>query len=366
MNVLSCFDGMSCGQIALERARFKVENYFASEIDKYAIQVTQKNYPNTIQLGSIEDWREWELPEIDLIMGGSPCQGFSVAGRGLNFDDPRSKLFFTFVDIVRHYRPKYFLLENVRMKKEWRDVITEYMGMEPILIDSALVSAQSRKRLYWTNIMGVEQPEDRHIYLKDIIEPEPVDEIYYVRKGHAGHPKELDQKAGCLTGGAHSGGAHSGGNHSDMTLIAGGAIRGRYKEDGSTEQQVEIRSDGKSNSLTTVQKDNVVEVPDCIGIISDEIRPKGNYLPRERVFSLNGKSRVVSTVFSQYPYYKDTERKLRRLTPLECERLQTVPEGYTDGVSNSQRYKCLGNGWTVEVIVGILKNVEDTHELVSR
>ena len=171
MNVLSLFDGISCGQLALERTGLVVDKYFASEIDKYAIQITQKHFPDTIQLGDVTKWKEWNLPKIDLLIGGSPCQGFSHAGAGLNFDDPRSKLFFDFVDILHHYKPQWFLLENVKMKKEWADIITGYLGVEPIEINSALVSAQNRKRLYWTNIQNVKQPEDKGILLKDILHP---------------------------------------------------------------------------------------------------------------------------------------------------------------------------------------------------
>ena len=172
INVLSCFDGISCGQLALQRAGIEVENYFASEIDKYAIKITQKNFPNTIQLGDIQDWKSWSLPRIDLIIGGSPCQGFSSAGLGLNFEDPRSKLFFNFCDVLAVYAGKNpnlkYLLENVKMKRVWRDIITDRMKVEPVLINSALVSAQNRERLYWAN-WEFGQPEDRFIYLKDII-----------------------------------------------------------------------------------------------------------------------------------------------------------------------------------------------------
>ena len=150
MNVLSLFDGMSCGRIALERAGIKVDKYYASEIDKYAITITKKNFPNTIHIGDVTKIKAEDLEPIDLLMGGSPCQGFSFAGRQLNFDDPRSALFFEFVRLLKECKPKYFLLENVRMKKEYQDVITEHLGVEPIMINSALVSAQNRKRLYWT------------------------------------------------------------------------------------------------------------------------------------------------------------------------------------------------------------------------
>lgn len=170
MNVLSLFDGMSCGRIALERIGIKVDNYYSSEIEPNAIKVTQRNYPDTVQLGDVTKWREWELPKIDLLIGGSPCQGFSFAGKQLNFDDPRSKLFFEYVDVLESVKPKYFLLENVRMKQEYQDIISEYLGVKPIKINSSLVSAQNRIRYYWTNIPGVEQPEDEGILLKDVIE----------------------------------------------------------------------------------------------------------------------------------------------------------------------------------------------------
>lgn len=193
INVLSLFDGISCGQVALERAGIPVNKYYASEIDKYAIQITQKNYPNTIQIGDVtklvirknlmeikclyyiknEQETAIELKDIDLILAGSPCQGFSFAGKQLNFEDSRSKLFFDFVRILKEIKSEnpnvFFILENVKMKKAYQDVITRELGVEPIEINSALVSAQNRKRLYWINIPNVIQPEDKHIYLKDII-----------------------------------------------------------------------------------------------------------------------------------------------------------------------------------------------------
>lgn len=170
INVLSCFDGMSCGRIALERAGIKVDNYYSSEIDKYAIQVAIKNYPDTKHIGSVVDVKASDLPKIDLLIGGSPCQGFSFAGKQLNFEDERSKLFFEFVRLLEECKPKYFLLENVKMKKEYQDVITRYLGVEPILINSSLVSAQNRERLYWTNINNIEQLQDKEIILCDILE----------------------------------------------------------------------------------------------------------------------------------------------------------------------------------------------------
>jgi len=146
-NVLSCFDGMSCGQIALNKIGIKYDNYFASEIDKHAIQVTQKNYPNTIQVGDITKVTSENLPKIDLLFGGSPCQGFSFAGKQLNFNDPRSKLFFEFVRLLKETKPKYFLLENVMMKQEHQDVITEHLGVKPIFINSKSYSPQEQINL---------------------------------------------------------------------------------------------------------------------------------------------------------------------------------------------------------------------------
>ncbi len=483
MNVLSLFDGMSCGRIALERLGIPVDKYYASEIDKYAIQVSEANYPDIIRLGDVCDVKAEDLEPIDLIIAGSPCQGFSFAGKQLAFDDPRSALFFEFVRLLKECKPKYFLLENVRMKKEFLDVITEQVSscyesqdvapqfvdlvgnvrFEPIFINSALVSAQNRQRFYWTNIPGIEQPEQRGIVLRDILETTPADPtlmsdsfvarngdrncmideskekahnlsaMEYVKNGRQGnylacdedgapkhkpvkqternrrHLKQLDEKSLCMTatmykgagnngmtlvpqrvgtikdGGqgnriyskdgkgisisAQSGGTAGNGNmlvethdtpkqvgtavdinghdqikrvyspdgkaptvttcgggHREPKVITGGAMRGRaYDEDGKrmdkdgksvasqTKQMLELRKDAKSNAITTVGKDSLV--------VENEV------------------------------YW-------RKLTPVECERLQTVPDNYTNHVSNTQRYKMLGNGWTVEVICHILKNME--------
>lgn len=168
INVLSLFDGMSCGQIALEKLGIEVNNYFASEIDKYAIKVTKYNYPNTKHLGDVRQIKGNYLPKIDLLIGGSPCQGFSFAGSQLNFNDPRSKLFFEYVRVKDEVSPTYFLFENVRMKKDHQQVISDYLGVDPILINSALVTAHNRPRLYWTNIPNVDQPKDRNIYFEQI------------------------------------------------------------------------------------------------------------------------------------------------------------------------------------------------------
>lgn len=309
MNVLSEFDGISCGQLALQRAGIFVENYYASEIDKYAIQVANKNFPKTIHLGDVRGWKSWDLPRIDLFIAGSPCQGFSNAGKGLNFDDPRSKLFFEFVGTLKMLRDKnpdlIFMLENVRMKQEWQDIISEQVGVKPIKINSALVSAQNRVRLYWTNIQGITQPEDKHIYLKDIIECGEVDrsksytiDANYFKGGNPRSNFEDGKRQLVFLHQSHK---------RAMVKVQGAAIRNQVTPR-VVEEQLNIRRDEKSNAV-------VPSYPN----------------------KLNG----------MYDYH------YRKLTPLECERLQTIPDGYTEGVSNTQRYKCVGNGWTVDVIAHI-------------
>lgn len=386
MNVLSLFDGMSCGQQALERAGIKIDNYFASEIDKYAIKVTMANYPNTIQLGSVVNVDGYSLPKIDLLIGGSPCQSFSFAGKrkGMSTKDEQeiltlehylqlkadgfefegqSYLFWEYMRLLNEVKPKYFLLENVEMGEKWEKVLSKAIGVNGIHINSALVSAQNRKRIYWTNIgmkpsglFGdlesiIEQPKDKGILLKDVLENE-VDEKYFLseksiayinrnQRNLAFQMNEDDNKSGCLVARYQSGIPYNqivvkdnnftglDLNAKSRTIRNGGsatatdkhnwdliihntnaveivAMRGRSNENGINEQQLETRNDGKTNSLTSVQKDNLVNAS-----------------------------------------------RIRRLTPIECERLQTVKDNYTAFVSDSQRYKMLGNGWTVDVIVHI-------------
>jgi DNA-cytosine methyltransferase len=560
MNVLSLFDGMSCGRLALDRLGIEVDQYYAAEIDKYAIQVTQENWPETIQLGDVTQIKGKDLPKIDLILAGSPCQGFSFAGKQLAFDDPRSALFFEFVRILKECNPKYFLLENVKMKKEFLDIITQQVGAEPILINSALVSAQNRQRYYWTNIPGVEQPENRGIVLRDILETNPdsytlmsdkfskrqegrsclvdmnkekasnLSAMEYVKNGRQGDylacddtgiPKDLSEthnkpikvgmnveevkvrkhevdipslqyllremkveskktnkqiaketnqpitkvehwfrtdssfaipsddvwfklkevlgihtevfdkpimefeyrdgvyetkqrvysdkgKAPTLTAGnteqyiethntpkqigtaedinghdilkrvyspdgkAPTLTTNGGGNREPK--VVGGAWRGRYYKDGvrqdqfgsvagETTQILELRKDGKTNSLTTVQKDNVV-VTDKPNQINPSKKASGKqpYM-QDRVFHVDGKSHALTREFASRTNVGGNEDVYwRKLTCRECERLQTVPDDYTASVSNTQRYKMLGNGWTIEVIAHILKNMKTIEE----
>ena len=294
MNVLSLFDGISCGRVALDQLGIPVDNYYASEIDKWAIQIAQKNYPDTIQLGDVTKFDIDKLPKIDLLIGGSPCQGFSFSGRQLNFDDPRSKLFFVYVHILQKVKPRYFLLENVVMKKEYQDIISDYLGVKPIKINSSLVSAQSRNRLYWTNIPDVSQPADRGILIKDILE-KPIENY---RTKNDDYIRSKIRK-----------------------LLGNSKYSDNFK----------FRWDKDDRILVT--------------------RPDGLKIQRiGRIAFPDNKAEIVTTTTQPTVAF-------RKMTPLECERLQTLPDGYTIGVSDSQRYRMLGNGWTVEVIKHIFKGM---------
>jgi DNA (cytosine-5)-methyltransferase 3A len=277
INVLSLFDGMSCGQIALNKLGIKYDNYYASEIDKFAIGVTKKNYPNTIHLGDVRDVKGSDLPKIDLLLGGSPCQSFSNAGKGEGFEGS-SGIFWEYVRVLKEVKPKYFMLENVKMKKEWQDIITKELGVEPIAINSNLLSGQNRPRLYWTNIHGVEQPEDKGIKLRDILEDDSL-----VDKQHLMTPKAMAYMDG----------------------LRNGKQRWEYHKN---------PLDGKAACIVA------------------------------SFYKLSGLG-VLD--------YRTMGKPCRRLTPLECERLQTVPDNYTESASRTQRYKMIGNGWTVDVIAHI-------------
>ena len=517
MKVLSLFDGMSCGRIALDQLGIPVEKYYASEIDKYAIQVSQANYPDIEQVGDICNLDPKDYKDTDLILAGSPCQGFSFAGKQLAFDDPRSALFFEFIRLLKEIKPKYFLLENVRMKKEFLQVISEQVsecypeipfGIEPIFINSSLLSAQSRQRYYWTNIPGIKQPEDKGIVLRDILEDNfdsDRDKSYcidanYSKTGAKPHHykdkyrrqlvnkpikvgmnveevkvrkhevnisglqhllREMKKESGKTNkqiaeetnmpvtkvehwfrtdssfsipgdnvwlklkevlgiatdvfdkevmefeyrdgvyetkqrvysengksptitasnteqyiettpkqvgvavdinghdilkrvyspdGKAPTVNTCQGGNR-EPKVVTGGAFRGRaYDKDGKrkdrdgssvanqTTQMLELRKDDKSNAITTVNKDSLVVSP---------IREKS------KTVRSGGRGS-----YDRHEWDSVDELHWRKLTPLECERLQTVPDNYTNHVSNTQRYKMLGNGWTVAVIKHIFENMD--------
>ena len=305
MNILSLFDGMSCGQIALRELGIKVDKYFASEIDKHAIAQTQLNFPETIQLGSVTEVKATDLPPIDMLIGGSPCQGFSFAGKQLNFSDPRSVLFFEYVRILKEIKEinpnVLFLLENVRMKRQFEAVISEQLGLQPVMINSALVSAQNRVRLYWTNIRtrkeglfselytDIPQPKDKGLLLQDILEPN-VPERYY-----------LSDKTPTLTANAWE----------QNNLVVSGTFR-THKDDFGFR---EIKS-GKAATIPARARED-------------------------------GSGQNVCKI----------NHRIRRLTPIECSRLQTIPSWYNWGCSETQIYKMLGNGWTVEVIKHIFKYI---------
>jgi DNA (cytosine-5)-methyltransferase 1 len=354
MRVLSLFDGMSCGQQALERIGLKVDTYFASEIDKYAIQVTMANYPNTIQLGSVVNVNGYELPKIDLLIGGSPCQSFSFAGKrkGMSTKDEQeiltldhylqlksegyefegqSYLFWEYMRLLHEVKPKYFLLENVMMGEKWEKVLSKAIGVNAIEINSSLVSAQNRRRLYWTNI-GMEsaglfgdlesiikQPKDKGILLKDILESD-VDEKYFlsdkmiswldrhsIKMGIEIKKLNENQKSSCLTSSAQT------------------------KQNLSTDYIIQNRQ--------VVQLNPSLE--------SGGVQP----YQQNRVYDAEGISPALDLDSARKSVYINSQ--IRRLTPVECERLQTVKDNYTNHVSDSQRYRMLGNGWTVDVIAHI-------------
>lgn len=276
MNVLSLFDGISCGQIAIERTGVKVDSYFASEIDKYAMRVTKHNYPNTKHIGDVTEVKGSDLPKIDLLIGGSPCQGFSFAGKQLNFDDPRSKLFFEFVRLLEETKPKYFLLENVKMKKEYQNIISKHIGVEPIKINSGLLSKQNRCRLYWTNIPV-------HKITKTVANFDG----YLYRLGHGYIKDEIKffQKYPSLAA-----------------------------QSPATKYRIVIDLESAQEAL-----DN------------------GDLASLRRGQSLT-----------------------RMASPEECEEFQTLPIGYTSCLSSKgERFKCIGNGWTVDVIAHIFQGLKN-------
>lgn len=469
MKVLSLFDGMSCGQIALRQLmllngfeNLRIDTYYASEIDKYAIAQTQHNFPDTVQLGDVERWREWDIDweHLDLVMGGSPCQGFSFAGKQLAFDDPRSRLFFVFAEILDYARTRNprvkFLLENVNMKKDHLRIISERVGVFPVNINSALVSAQNRNRWYWTdirtrqeNLFGdvysdIPQPEDRGILLRDILEFE-VDEKYYLNKKsseYVSNAKRMTKKFTTINGDKAICLMEGYANKWNGTFIKDVEpirvrMTGRNPENPSDrragiylEQTLEAKTDGKTNCLTSVAKDNLilqlprgknnggfhaekaptlsanaweqnnlviqlnpskesggqhpyqqhrVYDPDgkapalmaqlCCGSyaileqketginVLGNIYDNGHNSQAGRVYSTEGKSTALrgeaGGVGSKTGLYLSGSR-IRRLTPTECARLQTVPEWYEWICSETQQYRMLGNGWSIAVITHIL------------
>lgn len=451
MKVLSLFDGMSCGQQALERAGIDVDTYYASEIDKYAIQVTMANYPNTIQLGSVVDINALELPKIDLLIGGSPCQSFSFAGKrkGMSTKDEQeiltldhylklksegyefegqSYLFWEYMRILEELRVKnpnvLFLLENVEMGAKWEKVLSNAIGVRGIHINSALVSAQNRKRIYWINWgmkpMGlfddmesiIEQPKDRGILLKDILETE-VDEKYFLsekfdnwlnkhskKTGNEYKKTEGNRKAGCLSVSALKSVNLSADFILDNKQIIVHNTQRRDPNRPSIQKNKNAggsghlsRNDGKTYCLDTCNT-NAVEIRE-VKQINPSLESGGKQpYQQNMVYDINGISPALMQGKSDLLITSGTLRthkdgkgfrevhsgkgatipararedgsgqnvvklnsRIRRLTPIECERLQTVADNYTTYVSDSQRYKMLGNGWTIEVIAYLFKHI---------
>jgi DNA-cytosine methyltransferase len=312
VNVLSLFDGKSGAMAALQAIGIKPTNYYACEIDKYAQAVSRYHYPEIIRLGDVTKVTGSDLPKIDLLVAGFPCQAFSMAGKQLNFEDPRGKLFFEVIRLIKELQPTYFLLENVCMKKEYEEQINKLVGVPPVMINSALLSAQNRKRLYWANF-PITQPEDKRILLKDIID----------------NAQTEKDKSYCIDANYFKGASFKQYQTKCRRQLVNSCI------------QVGVTKETKHNSIT------------C------------------RVYALESKSPTLTTCSTGGCQEKKiTENNItwRKLTPVECERLQTVPDEYTlNGIdengkqitiSNSQRYKMLGNGFTIDVISNILKGIK--------
>lgn len=305
--VLSCFDGISCGQVALDRLGIKVDKYMASEVDKYAIQITQANYPDTIQLGDIRHVTVKE--HIDILIGGPPCQDVSFAGRGKGLiKGERSSLFFEFVRVLREAKAinpgLKFLVENTKMKKEYVDIISEILGVEPVLINSNVFSAQNRARLYWTNFDIPELPEDKGIVMADILEDGFTDRL----------------KSFCI----------------DASYYKGGNLKSYFD---------------KHRRQLVFSDDGLCHIGDADINGHDLLK---------RVYHRSGKAPTVNTMNggNREPKVYVEGMKYRKLTCLETERLQTLPDNYTAHVSNTQRYKGIGNGWTVDVICHIMSELK--------
>ncbi|MEG0197452.1 MAG: DNA (cytosine-5-)-methyltransferase [Acinetobacter sp.] len=394
MKALSLFNGISGLHLALDRAEIKTSVVYYSEIDKYANKITEQHYPDDVALGDVTKWKDWDVDweSIDLVGAGFPCQAWSVAGKQLGDKDERGMLFWTTLEIIAHvlkHNPSAkFLMENVKMKKDFEQYITHHteqaLGkVEKTLINSALVSAQNRNRYYWTNFK-VTQPEDKGILLGDVIETivdskfnlsdEAIDYMSRLRNGKPRweyHKNPINGKSACLTANMYKGVPYG-------VVVLGGAIRGRYIVDGKrqdhkmktaglTEQRLEVRNDGKTNTLTTVQKDNVV--------VRATVQANAEH-------TYNGKAPTITAAMGtgggNVPLFTDAETaakykgkyidknerlEYRKLTPLECERLQTVPDNWTSVLSNTQRYKSIGNGWTIDVIAHILKCMVNKNDL---
>ena len=368
MNVLSLFDGISAGQLALNRVGIPITIYYASEIDKYAIKVTQHHFPDTIQIGDVRNVKACDLPVIDLILAGSPCQGFSFAGKQLAFEDPRSKLFFEFVRILQEVKPRYWLLENVKMAKMHEQVITKLTGVRPIRLNSALVSAQNRQRLYWTNIPVNTVPTDKGILLRDILEDgaetdlskSPTIDAEYGKAGYSNKHAQ-SQRRYMVFQQNDSGKSHP----IDANYFKGvgcnqkrtGVIQlNPSKECAGTQPSIQNRiysEEAKSPALLSQMSGQLYKI--AVGVAQ-----RGRYDNNGDInqqFEMGGQKAYSLTSIAKDSMVLDGYT-IRKLTVNECCRLQTFPDDWFKGiVSNSQAYKMLGNSWTVDIIVHLLKHI---------
>lgn len=338
MNVLSLFDGISCARVALDQAGLPVKTYYACEIDKHAIAISQKNYPDIVRLGDVREVRG--LTGIDLLIGGSPCQDLSIAKKDRKgLDGERSGLFWEYVRILREVKPRWFVLENVAsMSKADRDIITKELGVEPVLFNAALVSAQSRKRLFWTNLR-FDLPADRGIVLKDILE-DSVGEEYAIpsrftqtpsgssKLGHVGNTDGQANRVYSIYGKSVTLSANGGGSGAKTGLYFVGHLDGSVRK-GMEGQEHLSRAHRQCN----------------------------------RVYGTDGKAPSLSASETSGRTHVAVEpTRIRKLTPIECERLQGLPDNYTEGVAKSHRYKCLGNAFHVEVVAHILRECESSSD----
>lgn len=347
INVLSLFDGISCARVAIDRIGIKINSYYASEIDKYAIQTNLKNWPNTIQLGDIRTINTPMLlcKGIDLMIGGSPCQDLSIAGKRKGLEGERSSLFWEYVRVLNEVQPRYFILENVNsMPREVKEIITKTLGIEPVMINASLVSAQNRKRLFWIGKrvgnqykqVEITEPTDKGILLKDILENADTDRLksYAIDASYykGANWEQYQQRK-------------------RRQLVIG---TNRIGDIGSNSQANRVYSpDGKSVALSANgggqgAKTGLYMIQNPRGKNKGGIKAKDGKTPT-----------LTSNSFEQNNKLSDGFI-VRKLTPVECERLMTLPDNYTEGISNTQRYKCLGNGFVVDVIAHILKFLDFT------
>ncbi len=372
MKILSLFDGISCARVALERVGIPVEVYYASEVEKNAIKVSQKNYPDIIQVGDVTKLTFGisitKKEQIDLLIGGSPCQDLSIAGKRKGLDGERSGLFWEYVRLLNEVKPKYFILENVAsMSKESRDIISETLGVEPVMINASLVSAQNRKRLFWIgkkNEVGIytqvniEQPEDRKIYLKDIIEfgtyngEKTEDNAVVIKQVEKVKVRKFPVNIQKLKDTLRE--------HKTFTI----------KEIALKLNQPQTLAEHwfrKDESFAIPSEEIWFELKNLLSIETDEFDKSitefeirdGKYDMSHRVYKINGKSPTLTTITGgKQKKIIDDNYQVRELTPIECERLQGLPDNYTDGVSNTQRYKALGNGFNVDVVAHILSFIK--------